>query len=72
MNIPGIGCAARILHNALQTSANILPTDVKAIVNKIFQYLHTDTRTRARARAHTHTHTHTDVYGMGEGIETIL
>jgi hypothetical protein len=28
MNIHGIGCAARILHNALQTRANILPIDV--------------------------------------------
>jgi hypothetical protein len=28
------------LHNALQTSADVLPTDVEAIVNKIFQYFH--------------------------------
>jgi hypothetical protein len=28
------------LHNALQTSADILPLDVEAIVNKIFQYFH--------------------------------
>jgi hypothetical protein len=40
MKIPGIGCAAHILHNALQTSADILPIDVEAIVNKIFQYFH--------------------------------
>jgi hypothetical protein len=41
MNIQGIGCATHILHNALRTSADILPTDVEAIVNKIFQYFHT-------------------------------
>jgi hypothetical protein len=40
MNIEGIGCAAHILHNALQTSADILPTDVEATVNKIFQHFH--------------------------------
>jgi hypothetical protein len=40
MNIQGIGCAAHILHNALQTSADILPIDVEAIVNKIVQYFH--------------------------------
>jgi hypothetical protein len=28
------------LHNALQTSADILPVDIEAIVNKIFQYFH--------------------------------
>jgi hypothetical protein len=40
MNIQGIGCATHILHNALQTSADILPTVVEAIVNNIFQYFH--------------------------------
>jgi hypothetical protein len=40
MNIDGIGCAAHILHNALQTSADILPVDVEAIVNKLFQYFY--------------------------------
>jgi hypothetical protein len=40
MNIRGIGCAANILHNALRTSADILPVDVETIVNKIFQYFH--------------------------------
>jgi hypothetical protein len=40
MNIRGTGCAAHILHNALRTSADILPVDVEAIVNKIFQYFH--------------------------------
>jgi hypothetical protein len=38
MNIQGTGCATHILHNAFLTSANILPIDVEAIVNKIFQY----------------------------------
>jgi hypothetical protein len=36
INIRGIGCVAHILHNALRTSADILPVDVEAIVNKIF------------------------------------
>jgi hypothetical protein len=40
INIRGIGCAAHILHNALRTSADILPVDVEAVVNKIFQYFH--------------------------------
>jgi hypothetical protein len=40
MNIRGIGCAAHILHSALRTSADILPVDIEAIVNKIFQYFH--------------------------------
>jgi hypothetical protein len=40
MNIHGVGCASHILHNALQTTADILPIDVEAIVNKIFQYFH--------------------------------
>jgi hypothetical protein len=40
MMIQGIGCATHILHNALQTSADILPIDVKAIVHKISQYFH--------------------------------
>jgi hypothetical protein len=40
MNIRFIGCAAHILHSALRTSADILPVDVEAIVNKIFQYFH--------------------------------
>jgi hypothetical protein len=37
MNIWGMGCAAHIFHNALRTSADILPVD-EAILNKIFQY----------------------------------
>jgi hypothetical protein len=40
MNLSGIGCAARILHNALPTSADIVLVDVEATVNKIFQYFH--------------------------------
>jgi hypothetical protein len=34
MNIRGIGCAAHILHNALQTSADILPVDAEATMKK--------------------------------------
>jgi hypothetical protein len=40
MNTRGIGCAAHILHNAFPTRADILPVDVEAIMNKIFQYFH--------------------------------
>jgi hypothetical protein len=40
MNIRGTGCAAHILHNALRTSADILPVDAEAAANKIFQYFH--------------------------------
>jgi hypothetical protein len=40
MNIRGTGSAAHTLHNALRTCADILPVDVEAIVNKIFQYFH--------------------------------
>jgi hypothetical protein len=40
LNILGIGCATHILHNALQTSADILPIDVEVTVNKIFHYFH--------------------------------
>jgi hypothetical protein len=39
-SIQGVGRAARILHNALRTSADILSIDVEAIANKIFQYFH--------------------------------
>jgi hypothetical protein len=38
--IHGKRCAVNILHNVLQTSADKLPVDVEAIVNKIFQYFH--------------------------------
>jgi hypothetical protein len=40
MNILGVGCAAHLIHNALQTSADMLPVDVESIVNKIFQHFH--------------------------------
>jgi len=35
-NICGIGCAAHVLHNAIQSSADILPIDLESIVIKIF------------------------------------
>ena len=40
MNIQGIGCAAHVVHNGVQTSADILPIDIETVVNKIFQYFH--------------------------------
>lgn len=39
-NISEIACAAHILHNAMQTSTDILAIDVECIVNKIFQYFY--------------------------------
>lgn len=36
----GIGCAAHIVHNAVQTSVDVLPIDVQAILGKVFQYFH--------------------------------
>jgi hypothetical protein len=42
-NICGIGCATHVLHNAMQSSADILLIDVKSTVNKIFQYFHINT-----------------------------
>jgi len=39
-NIYGIGFTAHSLHNAMQTSTDILSIDVECIVNKIFQYFH--------------------------------
>jgi len=39
-NIYGIGCVAHIRHNAMQTSTDILLTDIECLVHKIFQYLH--------------------------------
>jgi hypothetical protein len=38
-NTSGIGCA-HILHNAMHSRADILPTDIELIINKIFQYFH--------------------------------
>jgi len=39
-NIFGVGCAAHILHSAMQSSADVLPIDVEIIVNIIFQFFH--------------------------------
>lgn len=39
-NIHGVGCAAHVVHNGVQTSADILPVDIETIVNKVFQYFH--------------------------------
>jgi len=40
MNILEVGCAAHLIHNALQTSADMLPVDVDSKINKIFQHFH--------------------------------
>lgn len=34
----GIGCAAHILNNAMQTAADMLPIDLEGILNKIYSY----------------------------------
>lgn len=38
--IIGVGCAAHIAHNAIQTVAGLLPVDVKHIVKKIYSYFY--------------------------------
>lgn len=40
IDVYGVGCAAHILHNAMQSSAHALPIDIECIVNKIFQFFH--------------------------------
>jgi hypothetical protein len=41
MNILGVGCAVHLIHNALKTSADMLPVDVESIIiNKIFRHFH--------------------------------
>ena len=39
-NIIGVGCAAHIIHNAIQTAADLLPVDVENIVIKIYSYFY--------------------------------
>lgn len=34
----GVGCAAHIIHNAAQTAADMLPTDIETIAVKIYIY----------------------------------
>ncbi|KAL0901818.1 hypothetical protein ABMA27_006985 [Loxostege sticticalis] len=38
--IVGVGCAAHIAHNAIQTAADLLPVDVEHIVTKIYSYFY--------------------------------
>lgn len=38
--VVGVGCAAHILHNSVQTAADCLPIDVECIVSKIYQYFY--------------------------------
>lgn len=38
--IVGVGCAAHITHNAIQTAADLLPVDVGHIVTKIYSYFY--------------------------------
>lgn len=37
-NVYGVGCSAHMLHNAMQSSSNILPVDIEVIVNTISQF----------------------------------
>ncbi|KAF2887706.1 hypothetical protein ILUMI_18467, partial [Ignelater luminosus] len=43
-NVPqkliGIGCAAHIIHNTIQTAADLLPTDVDSVINKIYSHFY--------------------------------
>lgn len=38
--IIGVGCAAHIVHNTIQTAADCLPLDVEAVVVKIYSYFY--------------------------------
>jgi hypothetical protein len=38
MNILGVGCPAHLIHNALQTSADMLPVDAESIIYKMFHH----------------------------------
>lgn len=38
--IIGVGCAAHIIHNAIQTAADLLPIDVENIIVKIYSYFY--------------------------------
>lgn len=37
-NLEGVGCPAHVLHNTMQTAADVLSTDVEVIVVKLFSY----------------------------------
>lgn len=39
-NIIGVGCAAHIIHNTIQTAADLLPVDVENSVIKIYSYFY--------------------------------
>ncbi|XP_075437304.1 uncharacterized protein LOC142475230 isoform X1 [Ascaphus truei] len=39
-SVIGVGCAARIVHNAVQTAADCLPVDIEGVVVKICKYFH--------------------------------
>jgi len=39
-NLIGIGCAAHILNNSIQTAADTLPIDIQAVLGKIFQHFY--------------------------------
>lgn len=39
-DIIGIGCNAHIVHNTIQTAADLLPVDVENIINKIYSYFY--------------------------------
>ncbi|CAH0563113.1 unnamed protein product [Brassicogethes aeneus] len=39
-NIIGVGCAAHILHNAIQTAADLLSVDIENIAIKIYSYFY--------------------------------
>ena len=49
--IVGVGCAAHIIHNSIQTSSDLLPVDVEHIITKIyaFFYIYTVRTTELKA-----------------------
>ena len=39
-SIGGVGCAAHIVHNTIQTACDLLPIDVQTIINKIYSHFY--------------------------------
>lgn len=35
-----VGCAAHVVHNAVQTAVDVFPIDVQSILGKVFQHFH--------------------------------
>lgn len=42
-SLVGVGCSAHIIHNAIQTAADLLPLDVENIITKIYAHFYINT-----------------------------